>query len=268
MFRIWTKAEDVQSAATIWLMAISERADASTSDIQAVARVAQICVLFGSDELTAADVAEKTGLNRTTAYRYCASMVAAGILERGSRRGTFALGSLMLQVGIHALTRRRVVEVAPEFLRTLRTTVRMTSVLSVWGAGHPVVALVEEDTSRTVLVTVRLGAELDAAAAQTHVFLAYADDAAFGAFAEGLTDAERRDLRAAVDAVREQGYAVVTYPGGFGNAAAPVFDDRGICATVAVLGASQDADLSPGSPALTELQSTAAAISKRLGGAS
>lgn len=247
-------------------MAKSERADVSTSDIQAVARVAQICVLFGSDELTAADVADKTGLNRTTAYRYCASMVAAGILERGSRRGTFALGSLMLQVGIHALTRRRVVEVAPEFLRALRTAVRMTSVLSVWGAGRPVVALVDEDASRTVLVTVRAGTELDAAAAQTHVFLAYADDAAFDTFADGLGKTERKALRAAVDEVRAQGYAVITYPGGFGNAAAPVFDEHGICATVALLGASQNADLSPDSPALRELRRTAAAISTRLGG--
>lgn len=244
----------------------SERTDASTSDIQAVARVAQICVLFGSDELTAADVAEKTGLNRTTAYRYCSSMVAAGILERGSRRGTFALGSLMLQVGIHALTRRRVVEVAPEFLRGLRTAVRMTSVLSVWGAGRPVVALVEEDTSRTVLVTVRPGTELDAAAAQTHIFLAHSDEGTFDAFAEGLSAADRAKLRAAVDDVRAQGYAVITYPGGFGNAAAPVFDEHGICATVALLGATQNVDLSPGSEALRELQRTAAALSERMGG--
>ena len=59
------------------------------SDIQAVARVGQICALFGphATELTAADVAERPGLNRTTAYRYCASMVAAGILERGAAAG-------------------------------------------------------------------------------------------------------------------------------------------------------------------------------------
>jgi response regulator of citrate/malate metabolism len=65
--------------------------DASGSDIQAVARVGQICGLFGphTTELTASEVAERLGLNRTTAYRYCASMVAAGILERGPRRSTF-----------------------------------------------------------------------------------------------------------------------------------------------------------------------------------
>ena len=94
-------------------MANTETSEASSSDIQAVARVGQICSLFGphTTELTAADVADRLDLNRTTAYRYCASLVAAGILERGPRRGTFVLGGLMLQLGIHALGRRRVVEI-------------------------------------------------------------------------------------------------------------------------------------------------------------
>src|SRR5690554_2508624 len=136
---------------------IDTSGEASSSDIQAVARVGQICSLFGptTTELTAADVAERLGLNRTTAYRYCASLVTAGILERGPQRGTFILGGLMLQLGIHALGRRRVVEFAPPYLTELSTALRLTAVLSLWGAQGPIVALVQEDTTHSVLVTVR-----------------------------------------------------------------------------------------------------------------
>ena len=119
--------------------------DASSSDIQAVARVGQICGLFGpqTTELSAVEIAERVGLNRTTAYRYCVSMVSAGILDRGPRRGTFVLGGLMLQLGIHALGQRRVVEIAPTYLADLCSAVQVTVVLGLWGARGPFAALVQ-----------------------------------------------------------------------------------------------------------------------------
>jgi DNA-binding IclR family transcriptional regulator len=43
----------------------------SSSDIRAVSRAADVLSLFGAEtqELTASEVGEKIGLNRTTAYR-------------------------------------------------------------------------------------------------------------------------------------------------------------------------------------------------------
>lgn len=249
-------------------MANNKRDEAASSDIQAVDRVGQICALFGpgSAELTAADIAELTGLNRTTAYRYCSSMVACGLLDRGTRRGTFVLGGLMLQMGILALGRQRVLDIAADALRDLRDRVRMTTVLSIWGASGPVVALVEEDVSRTMTVTVPLGTRLDHAAAQMAVFYAYAEDARRAA-AERLWNAQqKRTLRASVASVREKGYQLVKRTDGLFAVAAPIFDDRGICATVAILGVRQMADLSESAPLFEELRATAAQISTALGG--
>jgi DNA-binding IclR family transcriptional regulator len=250
-------------------MANIEGPEASSSDIQAVARVGQICGLFGphTTELTAVDVAERLGLNRTTAYRYCVSMVAAGILERGPRRGTFVLGALMLQLGIFALGRRRVIEIAPPRLAQLGSTVRMTAVLSLWGARGPVVALVEEDRSRTAVVTVHAGAQLDAAAAQTRVFLAHlADERAYEKLAEGGTAADRAELEASVYTARRTGYCIAMQSGGVYTAAAPVFDEFGIAATIGLLGADPKVELTPGSPIITELLSTASALTAELSG--
>ncbi|MTD53406.1 IclR family transcriptional regulator [Amycolatopsis pithecellobii] len=240
--------------------------DASGSDIQAVHRVGQICALFGPEtgELTAADLAERLGLNRTTAYRYCVSLVTAGILERGHRRGTFALGGLMVQLGIHALGRRRVVKIAPPYLAELRASVRATTVLAVWGARGPVVALVNEDVSRTVVVTVHVGAQLDLDSAQLRVFLACQDDQVFERITDGMPEDRRAELADDVHLARHNGYSVVSHSGGLFAAAAPVFDEYGICATVALLGAHQPVDLSAGSPVLTGLLGTASTLTARI----
>jgi len=248
-------------------MANMEQSDASTSDIQAVARVGQICALYGPGtlELSAADVADRTGLNRTTAYRYCASMVAAGILQRGARRGAFALGPLMLELGIHALGRQRVLDLAPPFLRRLRDETRMTAVLSLWGAAGPVVALVEDDVSRTVVVTVRAGTRLDAGTTQAHVFLAHSGPDAFEQVAAGLDTAARERLRAEVVTARERGVSVLPREGGVVAAAAPVFDDEGIRATIAILGTQPLSEWGDDSDALRLLRETAASLGRELG---
>jgi DNA-binding IclR family transcriptional regulator len=242
-------------------MANSEDAT-STADIRAVARVGQICALFGPQvtELSAADIADATGLNRTTAYRYCASMAAAGILERGNRRGTFALGALMLELGIQALGRRRVLEIAGPHLQKLRTAVRMTAVLSIPGAGGPVVALAEEDTSRVVVITVHPGTKLDPTAAQSLLMLAYGDAAAMESATATMTPAQRARLETDVYSARRQGYSVV-WNDSTVAVAAPVFDVTGLAATVALLGAGElDLDST-----LEQLLATAQALSTELG---
>jgi DNA-binding IclR family transcriptional regulator len=241
--------------------------EGSSFDIQSVSRVGQILGLFGAhtSELTAVEVAERLGLNRTTAYRYCASLVTAGILERGRARGTFVLGGLMLQLGIHALERKHVAEVAGPHLRALSQAVGTTAVLTLWGAREPVVALVHEDTSRSVVVTVRPGTRLDLDASQTRVFLAHhGDQQMIERMMDELPAARRAELEAAVYSVRRLGYSYVRLPDGLYGAAAPVFDSTGIAAAIALLGGDKLADLSAGSPILSALLDTAAAISSEL----
>ena len=242
--------------------------EGSSFDIQSVSRVGQILSLYGphTSALTAVDVAERLGLNRTTAYRYCASLVTAGILERGHRRGSFVLGGLMLQIGIQALGRRRVVDIAPPHLRDLSTAVGTTAVLSVWAVRGPVVALVQEDTSRTVVVTVHPGSQLDLTSAQARVFLAHhSDQQLVERMLQDRPAEERAEIEAGIYAVRRTGYSFVNLPDGLFAAAAPVFDEYGICATVALLGADQLADVGARAPIIARLTETAAALSRELG---
>ncbi|ARJ03976.1 hypothetical protein B5808_01035 [Cnuibacter physcomitrellae] len=241
--------------------------EAPGSDIQAVTRAGQICALFGPDtaELTAADVSERLGLNRTTAYRYCISMVTAGILDRGAAKGTFVLGELMLRLGIQALRRRPVVDLAPPYLARLSEATRMTAVLSLWSSRGPVVTLVEEDRTRPAVVTVRPGTELDRTAAQARVFLAHQpDQRGLEALSLGASPTERAELEAAVYTARRTGYSITELPGGVIAAAAPVFAPEGIAATVGLLGTDSSVDLSAGSTAVTELLAATAALTEAL----
>jgi DNA-binding IclR family transcriptional regulator len=243
--------------------------ETSNFDIQSVSRVGQILALYGpqTDELTAADVAVRLGMNRTTAYRYCTSLVAAGILERGRGRGAFALGALLLQLGVQAVGRHRVMDVAPPHLAQLSSDVGATAVLSLWGGNCPIVALVQEDLSSTVLVTVRAGSRLDLGSAQMRVFLAYLPDAQLVERATaGLGDVVRAEVEAAVYTTRRNGYSTVNLEDGLFSAAAPVFDERGICATIALLGGDRLAGFPSGSAPLARLRQTAASLSELLGG--
>lgn len=243
--------------------------ETSSFDIQAVSRVGQILALYGPQtaELTASDVAARLGMNRTTAYRYCTSLVAAGLLERGSGRGAFALGALLLQLGVQAKGRHRVMDIAPSQLAQLSSDVGATAVLSLWGGNCPIVALVQEDLTSTVLVTVRPGSRLDLGSAQMRVFLAYLPDPQLLERATaGLSEAARAEIDAAVHNTRRNGYSTVNLEDGLFSAAAPVFDVRGICATVALLGGDRLAGFPTGSLPLARLIETAASLSDMLGG--
>ncbi|HLU56668.1 MAG TPA: IclR family transcriptional regulator [Pseudonocardia sp.] len=241
---------------------------AEPAEIQSVSRAAQILRLFGPEtpEITASEAAERLGLNRTTAYRYCTSLVAAGLLDRGVAPGSFVPGGLLLQVGAFALGRRKVVDLAPPFLRELSARTHLTAVLSLWGSSGPVVTRVEEDSTRTALVTVRVGTQLSFDTAQAKVFLAYhRDQLSIGRLLGNLPAPQRDELSAELERVRERGYAAAVDSAGIVAVGAPVFDEHGICAAIAGVGTDRTVSTSPDSSTVRAIVDTARALSKEMG---
>ena len=214
--------------------------DAPGGDIQAVERVALILDLFDhrNVELSAAEAAARLGLKRTTVQRYFSSMLAVGLLERGVGSGTYTPGRLLAQLGALAIGRRRVIERAVPHMRALSARTHLTAVLSLWGAGHPVVMHVEEDPASAGVVTVRVGSRLSILSAQAIVFLAFSpDDAVVSALLGGVSARARAQARMLIKSARVQGVATyISEDTGIGGVAAPIFDATGVCATLAVLG--------------------------------
>jgi DNA-binding IclR family transcriptional regulator len=238
------------------------------ADIQAVSRVSQILSLFdpATPELTAAEVAERLGLNRTTAYRYCTSLAAAGLLER-SVEGGYAPGRLLLQLGAFAIGHRRVITLAPRHMQALSRTTRSSAVLSLWGLTGPVVSRVEENPSTVVILSVRVGSHLPLEAAQSKVFLAYhADQLSMGRLMANLPGPARDELRAEVERVRAVGHCSAMSTPGVVAVAAPVFDEWGICATLAIVGPDNTLSMSDDAPELRAVIDTARELTRELGG--
>ncbi|MFL6127385.1 IclR family transcriptional regulator [Actinophytocola sp.] len=244
----------------------AERGD--QADIQAVSRVSQILSLFepATPEVTANMVAERLDLNRTTAYRYCTSLVAAGLLER-SAEGGYVPGGLLLQLGAFAIGHRRVVNLAPRHMRALARATQTSVVLSLWGLTGPVVSRVEENASTIVVVSVRVGSHLPMDTAQSKIFLAYhADQLSMDRLMANLPGSAREELRAEVERVRTVGHCSAMSTPGVVAVAAPVFDEYGLCATLAIVGPDNTLSMSDDAPELRVVVDTARALTLELGG--
>lgn len=243
----------------------------STGDIQAVSRVGQILGLFSVENPTTSvvEAAEQLGLNRSTTHRYFTSLVAAGLLERTREPSRFEPGGLLLQLGTAALSRRRVLDIAPPFLRHLCQSTHLTTVVSLWGSSGPVVSRTEEDSTRSVLVTVRVGTQLGLRSAQAKVFLAFLPDQLRADRLLATLPAEERDeLYTELDEVRRAGIATDhLVDSGITAVATGIFDEYGICATTALVGTVRTLPIEGAEYLRDQLVSTATQITGRMGGA-
>lgn len=72
---------------------------------QTIERAALILACFSAEEphLTLAELAGRLGLSQSTAYRYVATLQAAGLLERDPRRGGYRLGPRVIELSNIAL---------------------------------------------------------------------------------------------------------------------------------------------------------------------
>lgn len=240
---------------------------ASSVDIQAVDRVGRILALFGPGRETVgtAEAAELIELNRTTTYRYLASLVAAGILEAKGDR-TYGPGPTLLQLGAFALGRQDVLLHAPEPMAALAQQTGITAVLSLWGTRSPVVAHVEESPGREIVVTVRVGMHLRSSAAQASVFHAFrANDKPIRTAVQAMPKAERHRLREEAEIVRERGFAGRVSERGIAVLAVPVHNERHMVASLGLLATRDVLDVSDASPELQVLREAADTISAALG---
>lgn len=99
------------------------RAEPRTSGkSQTIERAALMLACFSAEEphLTLADLAARLSLNQSTAYRYVATLQAAGLLERDARCGGYRLGLRVIELSNIALNQLDVRKVALDAMDVLR----------------------------------------------------------------------------------------------------------------------------------------------------
>lgn len=237
-------------------------------DIQAVTRCGQIMRMLAAEGgVRAPDVASALGLQRSTAHRYLASMVSAGLIERGED-GAFEPGPIAVHLGAAAMRRSRVLDIATPYMAGLARDAHETVVLSLWGGAGAVVARVEEDDDRVAVVSVREGRQLPLESAQSQVFLAYLPDRhRVERLLAALPEPQRRGLVQHIETVRDVGIGTHSnVVQGIHAVAAPIFDARGVvCASVAVVGTADSLVAGPTSQIARALADTAQQVSAQLG---
>lgn len=240
--------------------------DDDRGPIQSIDRAAAVLGLFDEHTrtLTPAFVAQRLGLNRTTAHRYLQALQGAGFLTVGN-----APGPLVDQLSALVSTRQQIITLAPPVLRRLSDRTGLTAVLSFLGRGGAVVTLVEEATEGTIVLTVRVGTVLEPRAAQSRVLFAYQSDP--GVVAQALANlppAEALAEQAEIAKVRRDGMAWADLRRtGLESAAAPVFGTgNDVVAAIGIIGTTALLGGDAGRPRVVELREAAEHLSTRLAG--
>jgi len=230
--------------------------EAEHGTIQSIERAANVLSLLDQETRTLrpAFVAERLGLNRTTAYRYLQSLQATGFLNT-----SFGPGPLFDQVSALVSERQEILTLAPTIMRQLADSAGLTTVLSFLGRSGAIVTLVEEANVGTIVLTVHVGTVLELKAAQSRVLLAYqVNPEVAPRLHSELSPAEARAEQEELAKVRRNGIAWADLGrAGLASVAAPVFGGRDIQAAMGILGTT--AMLSPGDSSEDRVQMLRAA---------
>lgn len=244
---------------------------------QAITRAIALlkCFSSGQPERSLADLAQASGLNKTTAYRILAALEHERLIMRTPQTGAYRLGPELIALGSLALRSHGLRAAARPVLESLAAETGETTTLEVL-SNRQVLVLDEVSSRYLVGMSQDVGSSLPLHATSTgKLLLAYAPpDEIEEALAAPLpalapctmTDPDR--LRAELEQIRSRGIAVAQeeLEVGFVAIAAPIRShDQSVVAAVSVGGPS----LRLQGPRIAEVgaqvQSAARAISQQIG---
>lgn len=113
---------------------------------------------LGGEE-TLGRIAEHLEMAPAKVHRYLASLIRAGFVERSLNNNRYALGGKALRIGLVALSRVEIIEVAHMELDRLRNSIDGSLLLAVWGTHGPTIVRWLE-SARPVTVNVRVGSNM------------------------------------------------------------------------------------------------------------
>ena len=196
-------------------------------------------------------------MSSAKAHRYLVSYVQAGLVVQSERSGAYDVGPLAVRVGLAALARFDVLQVAGERLAELRDAVEQTVSLAVWSDAGPTVARIEL-SRHPITLAIRIGTTFPVLTTATgRIFLAFGFDQIPAAMLADELAAVRRvhvpgapaddaEVQALRDEVRARGLASVdqSFIVGIDAMAGPLFHQDGrLAGAVTVIGRPDTLDL-------------------------
>jgi DNA-binding IclR family transcriptional regulator len=218
--------------------------------IQSVVRAADIIRLLTREGVTSISVAEASkalGLQRTTTHRYMATLTATSMLQRepGSA-GRFMLGPLAHEVFSAIMRGKRILAIAPSLMQKLADRTACTVTLGLWDGSSALVSHVMYPSQSDLTVRVPAGYRVAPTGAQTIMFLAFlTDPRQLQAVLENVPAADVAQIEAQISRARAEHYVEDVVQDVLA-VAAPVFDARGICATIGLVSTTSRLGSGPG----------------------
>lgn len=218
-------------------------------------------------------LAANAGMSPSMAHRYLTSFIRVELVHQDSVSGHYDLGSLALRLGVAALNRTNLFQIADDEFRQLVTRVNVDGHLSVWG-DHGVTIVRIHDRHIPILSIQRLGTVLplyDSAAGR--IFLAFHPQEAVKQVLKtelAQMDEPRpsaKEIADVVATVRRQGYAWIDGQvfHSMRAIAVPIFDMQGLLRGAMSLVSNQASLVEFPNTTLTDLVETARRASQRLG---
>ncbi len=243
---------------------------------QSVSRAIALLKAFDDahPEWSLGELADAVGLNKTTTHRILAALEGEGLITRTSA-GNYRLGTELIALGGCAMRSNNLRDAARSFMETLARETNETVTLEILTRHH--VQILDGVSSRDPMaVSQDIGARLPLHATSTgKLLLAYRPqteiDEALSRPLVALTPhtlVEPASLRAALQRIREQGYATSEneLDIGFAAVAAPIYDQaRTVVAALSVGGPILRMHGDDPTVLVAAVQVAARRISRRLG---
>ncbi|HKU98335.1 MAG TPA: helix-turn-helix domain-containing protein, partial [Vineibacter sp.] len=88
---------------------------------------------------TLSEIAKRTGMTASKAHRYLVSFGKSGLVRQDPISSRYDLGEMALRLGLAAVSRLKVVQLATEAIVNLNQELDITTILTVWSERGPVV---------------------------------------------------------------------------------------------------------------------------------
>lgn len=243
--------------------------------IQSVEQGAKLLELLinSREPLPLKTLARQSGMSPSMVHRYLTSFVRAELVRQDQVSGHYDLGTFALRLGMAALNRADLIQIADDEFRQLVARVNVDGHLSVWG-DYGVTTVRVHNRAVPILSDLRLGTVLplyDSAAGR--VFLAFhRQEAVKSALKCELSRMDEpkpsaADIAATTEKVRREGFAWIDGQvfHGYRAIAAPIFDMQGALRAAMSLVSNQASLVKFPNPILDDLVATARRASERLG---
>jgi DNA-binding IclR family transcriptional regulator len=237
--------------------------------IQSVVRAADIIRLLTQEGVTSISVAEASkalGLQRTTTHRYMATLASVSLLQRepGST-SRFILGPLAHEVFSAVMRGKRILAIAPSLMQKLADQTACTVTLGLWDGITAMVPHVMYPGQSDLSVRVSTGFRVAPNGAQTIMFMAFlTDPRQVQAALENVAADDRPQVERQISQARSEHFCEAVERDVIA-VAAPVFDARGICATLALISTTSRLGSGPGTDQARLLFDAVRQLSSELG---